>query len=383
MFDEYRRLLKVQRDSHLFREPKVIFNRQGKYVDSGNKRLINFASNDYLGLCSDKKIKQIFSKNFQKYPTSSSSSRVVCGNYSVVLQAEKKFADFFGYEDCLFFQSGFQANLALMSTIFLENQNVLADKHIHASSIMGLKLGGVHFKTYNHNKISHLRKRLNKLNGKFCWVISESLFSMDGDVLDVDNFFKLKEEVGFFSVVDEAHSLGAMGKEGRGITTGRSDIVVGTFTKAFGFFGAFILLPSIFKEYMFNFATPLIYSTALPPAHAACAMDILDVVRDLEDRRWYLQELSLFARENLKAAGISYVGESYILSIKIGDEALAQDISKELFNRGYMVFYSRYPTVPLGKSILRLSLCYFHTEKDIDKFVKNLQDVLFKYGILK
>ncbi|GAB6163870.1 8-amino-7-oxononanoate synthase [Desulfothermus naphthae] len=383
MFNEYKRLLKVQKESHLLRKPEIICNRQGKYVDAGKKRLINFASNDYLGLCSDKKIKQIFSKNFQKYPCSSSSSRVVCGNYSVVLEAEKNFADFFGYEDCLFFQSGFQANLALMSTIFLKNQSVLADKHIHASSIMGLKLGGVPFKTYNHNKISHLRKRLDKLNGKSCWVITESLFSMDGDVLDVDNFFKLKEEFGFFSVVDEAHSVGAMGKEGRGITTGRADIVVGTFTKAFGFFGAFILLPSVLKEYMFNFAAPLIYSTALPPAHAACAIEILDVVKDFEDRRWYLQELSLFARENLKTAGIPFVGESYLLSINIGNESLAQEVARELFSRNYMVFCSRHPTVPLGKSILRLSLCYFHTDKDIDKFVKNLQDVLFKYGILK
>ncbi len=141
-------------------------------------------------------------------------------------------------------------------------------------------------------------------------------------------------------------------------------------------------MPSLVKEYMFNFAIPLIYSTALPPAHAACAMDILEVIHGLEDRRWYLQEISLYVREKLRDLGISFVGESYILSIKIGDEALAKDVAKELLSRGYLVFYSRYPTVPIGKSILRLSLCYFHTEKDLDNFIFNLKEVLFKYGIL-
>ncbi len=383
MFDEYKKVLEFQKISHLYRNPPVVRTRQGKYVDIGSTRLINFSSNDYLGLSSDKRIKDIFFKNFNSYPVSSSSSRLVCGNYSVVLEAERKFADFFGYEECLFFQTGFQANLALMSTIFFKDHGVIVDKHVHASTVLGLKLGKINFKTYKHNDINHLEKRINKSGDRRNWVVTESVFSMDGDVLDIEKFFEVKKRYGFNSVVDEAHSVGAMGKEGKGITTSASDIVVGTFNKAFAFFGAFLLMPSTLKEYMFNFAAPLIYSTTLPPAHGACAMDILDLVRSLEDRRWCLKEIASYAKERLQNFSIPFSGNSYILSIHIGKESIAKEIARQLMDRGYMVFYSRYPTVPVGQAMLRLSFCYFHTEKDINTFIEHLKDVLFNNGILK
>jgi len=383
MFDEYKKRLEVQKEAYLFRDPSVILNRQGKYVDIGSKRLINFSSNDYLGLSSDQRLKKIVAKNFEKYPVSSSSSRLVCGNYSITLDMEKKFAKYFGFEDCLFFQTGFQANLALMSTLFLKNQTVLVDKHVHASTVSGLRLGNINFKTFKHNNLPHLEKRLKSKIYSSCWVITESLFSMDGDLLNVDLLLNLKKKYGFKCIVDEAHAVGAMGEKGRGIASDVSDIMVGTFGKAFGFFGAFILLPSVLKEYMFNFATALIYSTALPPAHAACVGDILNLIQELEDRRWHLKELSKFTRQRLKEIGIKFTGDSYILGIFIGDEGRAKKVSNELINKGYLVFSARYPTVPLSKAILRLSLCYFHTEKDIIRFISHLKDVLYKNGILQ
>ncbi len=383
MFEEYLTRLEQWRNENLYREPMVVSNRQGKYVDIGLKRLINFSSNDYLGLSSDQKIKDIFVRNFEKYPVSSSSSRLVCGNYSVVLEAEKRFAKYFGYEDCIFFQTGFQANLALMSTLFLDSHEIIVDKHIHASTISGLKLGRVGFKTYLHNNLSHLEKRIKSINNKPCWVVTESVFSMDGDILDTDALLRLKQKYKFRCVVDEAHSVGIMGDRGIGVASGVSDIMVGTFSKAFGFFGAFILLPHVIKEYMFNFAYPLIYSTSLPPAHAGIAMDILNIVEGLGDRRWYLKELSAYTRDCLRELGIRFTGKSCILGIHIGDEDVACKVSQELVNRGFMVFASRYPTVPRNKAILRISLCYFHSEKDISRFLSQLKDVLYEKGILK
>ncbi len=383
MFDEYKKKIEIQKREFLYRCPHKIATRKGKYIDAGGKRLINFSANDYLGLSSDRKIKEIIVRNFEKYPASSSSSRLVCGNYNVVLDAEKKVAEYFGYEDCIFFQTGFQANLALMSTIFLDNHKVFIDKHVHASTISGLKLGGVRFNTFKHNDLTHLKKRLNSNENKNSWVVTESIFSMDGDLLDVEKLFQLKDNYNFKLIVDEAHAVGILGKKGVGLAQGVADIAVGTFTKAFGFFGAFVLLPKIIKEYLFNFSIPLIYSTALPPAHSGCILDLIDIVEDLEDRRWYVQELSQLARQKLEKAGIKYTGSAHIITIPIGEEELGKNISEELISRGYMVFYSRYPTVPLGKSLLRISLCYFHTESDIIKFIELLKDILYKYGILK
>lgn len=383
MFDGYKNKIELQKIDYLYRYPHEVSNRQGKYVDVAGRRLINFSANDYLGLSSDRKIKEIIIKNFEKYPVSSSSSRLVCGNYSVVLDAEKKVADYFGYEDSLFFQTGFQANLALMSTVFLNGQEVLIDKQVHASTISGLKLGHIPFKTFKHNDLNHLEKRIKSITHDQIWVVTESVFSMDGDLLDIERISQLKGKYNFKLIVDEAHAVGVLGKKGIGLSNGISDIVVGTFTKAFGFFGAFLLLPTVIKEYLFNFSIPLIYSTALPPAHAGCILDLLDIVEKLEDRRWYVQELSQLARQELTNEGIKFTGSAHIITIPIGEESLGKKISEELINKGYMVFYSRYPTVPRGRSILRIGLCYFHTETDIINFITTLKDVLYKNGILK
>lgn len=383
MFDKYKIRIEAQKADFLYRYPYEIANRQGKYVDVAGERLINFSTNDYLGLSSDRKLKEIIMKNFHKYPVSSSSSRLVCGNYSVVLEAEKKVAEYFGFEDALFFQSGFQANLALMSTLFLEDAKVFIDKHVHASTIAGLKLGDKKFKTFKHNDLTHLEKRIASKIKDDVWVVTESVFSMDGDVLDVDKIEELKDRFKFMLVVDEAHSVGVLGDRGIGLTTHVADIVVGTFTKAFGFFGAFLLLPKVIKEYLFNFSIPLIYSTALPPAHAACILELIDIIENLEDRRWYLSELSQYTRDKLKNMEIKYTGSAHLITIPVGHESLGKKISLELMKRGNMVFYSRYPTVPMGKSILRLSLCYFHTERDIKNLVTSIKDVFYKNGLLQ
>jgi len=366
--------LTAQKEACLYREPIEIENREGKYLLLEGRKALNFASNDYLGLSVSEELRHKVSRNFLKYSTSSSSSRLVSGNYSVINQAEKEYARFFGYEDALFFPSGYQANIGILSALFEKGDLLIFDKHMHASSVKGLLLSNADFHGYNHNSMSHLCKWLEKFTKKKTAVLTESLFSMDGDFLDVQGFKALKERFNFFSIVDEAHAFGVLGESGRGIARDVADIGVGTFGKALGLFGAFVLLPAGFKEYLFNFSSPLIYTTSLPEAHAASAIDILEIISQYEKQRKHLRNISSFLKESLIGEGFCVKGDAHILTVEIGNESRALDISRKLLEKDIFVLPARYPTVPLHKAILRIGMTALHTEGDVKKLVSSLKE---------
>ncbi len=366
--------LTAQKEAGLYREPVEIENREGRFLLIEGKKALNFASNDYLGLGVSEELKRKVSGNFMKYSTSSSSSRLVSGNYSVINQAEKEYARFFGYEDALFFPSGYQANIGILSALFEKGDLLIFDKHMHASSVKGMLLSGADFHGYNHNSMSHLCKWLEKFTKKKTAVLTESLFSMDGDFLDVQGFKELKKRFDFFSIVDEAHAFGVIGKNGRGIARDVADISIGTFGKALGLFGAFVLLPAGFKEYFFNFSSPLIYTTSLPEAHAASAIDLLEIISQCEKQRKHLSKISSLTKESLVYEGFCVKGDAHILAIEIGDESRALEISEKLLEKNIFVLPARYPTVPLNKAILRIGMTALHSEEDVKKLVSSLKE---------
>ncbi|MDO9528185.1 MAG: pyridoxal phosphate-dependent aminotransferase family protein [Syntrophales bacterium] len=368
----YKNRLILQQQAGLYRNPPEITGREGKHLIVDGRKVLNFASNDYLGLSTSEDLRKKVSKNFQKYSTSSSSSRLVSGNYSIINRAEEEYASFFGYEDALFFPSGYQANVGILSTLFEKGDSVIFDKHIHASSVKGMTLSGAKFYGYNHNSMSHLKKRLDSNKEDQVAVLTESLFSMDGDLLDTRGFGQLKKSYRFLSVVDEAHAYGAIGEGGRGIAHDVADVAVGTFGKALGLFGAFALLPGGIKEYLFNFSSPLIYTTTLPEAHAASAIDLLEIVSRSEERRNNLREVSCILKEGLKREGFRLTGDAHIIALEIGEEAKAAKVSQSLLERGIFVLPARYPTVPIGRAILRISITALHTEEDIKAFIDAL-----------
>jgi 8-amino-7-oxononanoate synthase len=381
MFTErYRKRLLRRQESGLLRIPPAIAGREGKYIFIGSNRVLNFASNDYLGLGVSDKLRQKVAGSFQKYGTSSSSSRLVSGNFTVISRAEEEYARHFGYEAALFFSSGYQANIGLLSALFEKGDAVMFDKHIHASSIKGITLSGASFLGYNHNSMNHLRRRLEGNRPKQAAVLAESLFSMDGDFLDVRGLGSLKKEYGFFSIVDEAHAFGAVGEGGRGLARPVADIAVGTFGKALGLFGAFVLLPAVLKEYLFNFSSPLIYSTTLPAAHAASAMDVLEIVAESEEQRTNLSAISGMMKEDLLAGGFQARGDAHIIALEIGDETTAMQVSQRLLARDILVSPVRYPTVPAGKAILRIGMTALHGEEDVKFFSDALKDVRRETG---
>ncbi|MDL1982701.1 MAG: pyridoxal phosphate-dependent aminotransferase family protein [Deltaproteobacteria bacterium] len=367
--------LTAQKETGLYREPVEVENKEGRFLLIEGRKVLNFASNDYLGLSVSEKLRQKVSRNFLKYSTSSSSSRLVSGNYSVINQAEKEYARFFGYEDALFFPSGYLANLGIISALFEKGDLLIFDKHMHASSVKGMLLSGADFHGYNHNSMSHLCKWLEKFGGNQPAVLTESLFSMDGDFLDLQGFKALKERFNFFSIVDEAHAFGAIGENGKGIARDVADIGVGTFGKALGLFGAFVLLPAGFKEYLFNFSSPLIYTTSLPEAHAASAIDLLEIISQCEKQRKHLREISSLTKEKLVYEGFCVKGDAHILAVEIGDESRALEISERLLKEDIFVLPARYPTVPLHKAILRIGMTALHTEGDVRKLVSSLKEV--------
>lgn len=376
MFTErFKNRLMLQQQAGLYRNPPEITGKEGKYLYVGDKKVLNFASNDYLGLSTSYELREKVARNFQKYSTSSSSSRLVSGNYSIINRAEKEYATFFGFDDALFFPSGYQANLGVLSTFLEKGDIVIFDKHIHASSVKGMMLSGAEFHGYKHNSLSHLSRKLEANKQKRVAVLTESLFSMDGDFLDVQGCKKLKEHYGFLSIVDEAHAFGALGENGRGIARDVADIAVGTFGKALGLFGAFVLLPKGMKEYLFNFSSPLIYTTTLPEAHAASALDLLEIISRSDAGREHLEKVSRSMKESLKQLGFKVTGDAHIIAPEIGGEMKAVEVSQRLLAKGIFVLPARYPTVPIGKAILRISMTALHSFEDVAHFVDSIAAV--------
>ncbi len=366
--------LLMQRQAGLYRNPPPVEKREGKHIFVDGRRLLNFSSNDYLGLAQSRELAEKVAENFRRYGTSSSSSRLVSGNYSVISRAEEAYAAHFGYRDALFFPSGYQANLGVVSGLFGREDTIIFDKHVHASTVKGMELSKAEFLGFKHNSMSHLRKRLESRRQNQACVLTEALFSMDGDLLDAGGIVDLKREFGFLTLVDEAHSFGALGEKGRGIARAVADIAVGTFGKAFGLFGAFALLPEGVKEYLFNFSSPLIYSTTLPEAHAASALDLLDIISKCDDRREALGKNSATMRQALRAQGFGVTGQAHIIAVEIGQESLAAAVSRKLFEKGYFAFPARFPTVPLGRAILRVGMSALHTGEDISRFADALKE---------
>ncbi len=359
----------------LYRKPVNVGKRRGKYIYINNRKVVNFASNDYLGLGVDREISEKVSQNFLKYRNSSSSSRLVSGNFSIITEAEKEYANYFGFCDALFFPSGYQANLALFSGLFSSKDSLFFDKHVHASCVKGMVLSNADCFGYNHNSISHLEKRLIDKRSEYTAVVTESLFSMDGDFIKKEEYTALRAKYGFLSVIDAAHSLGAVGEKGCGQIDEIADVGVGTFGKAFGFFGAFLLLPAKFKEYLFNFASPLIYSTALPEAHAVSVMDILQIISKADEKRCILKDLSVRMKHGLNDFGFKVKGDAHIISIIMGNSAKALKTSQDLIEKGYFVLSARYPTVPFNKAVLRIGMTALHTKEDVDGFINALSDL--------
>lgn len=341
-----------------FRSIKPLSNGSEKYLNIKGKKILNLASNNYLGLSCNEKIKIMAIEAINKFGTGASSSRLITGNNSTYDELEGELSDFKRKPASLVLNSGYYANLAALS--LAKNCDIFMDRLCHASLIDGAILAGARFHRFQHNDLEHL-ERLLKNSDKSKIIVTESIFSMDGDSCDLVNLVNISKKYDAFLIVDEAHATGIFGN-GRGLSYELSvdkdiHLSVGTFSKALGSLGGYLSADKVVIDYIVNFARPLIFTTALPPSVLAANLAAVRFVRGNPSYGSQLLKISNNLREYLKSLGFNTLkSSSQIIPIILGDSKrtlMAQDF---LSNIGIFVAAIREPTVPKNSARLRVSL---------------------------
>ncbi|MCZ4282144.1 8-amino-7-oxononanoate synthase [Kiloniella laminariae] len=365
--------------------------RPGGIIERGKTRLVNFASNDYMGLALDPRLTERAASYARDFGTGSGASRLVTGNHPAYEQIEQKLADLKGTEAALLLNSGFQANSTVLASLLNKNLHgglrqtdvlLFTDKLNHASLHFGAQAAQVKQIRFRHNDLVHLEELLEKSKKQpgNRIIVTESVFSMDGDILDVGRIRQLARQHDAFLYIDEAHATGVFGEKGMGLCAGgisKDELVLGTFGKGLGSYGAYIACSCIVRDYLINSCPGLIYATALPPQVLGAIDAALDLVPGMEAERQHLQDLGSFLREGLQARGISTGGStSQIIPVIIGDDATVIQVAKKLEDRGYLVGAIRPPTVPEGSGRLRITLSAAHSHDQVSGLLESLGDIL-------
>lgn len=362
MFEDYYKeleeLRKIACDRNL-----ISLRKTGKYIFEENRKYLNLSSNDYLGIAEDKSIMKKFLK-VADFSMGSASSRLLTGGSIVYAKLECLLASLFEKDNALVFNSGYHANTGVMSALLSKNDVVFSDKLNHASIIDGIKLSEAKMYRYKHLDYEHLEELLRKYraNYKNAVIISESLFSMDGDIADINKLVELKNKYNAILVIDEAHAFGVFGEKGLGIAEVQEcienvDLIVATFGKAIGSVGAFCVGHNVLINYLINKCRTLIFSTAIPDINIAFSYYVItEIIPNTKKERQLLLSNSQKLRENIRKKGLVTCGESHIVPVILGENDLAVSVSKELINQGYYLLPIRHPTVARGLSRVRISL---------------------------
>lgn len=352
---------------------------QGRYIMRENRKMLNMSSNDYLGLASNENLRQSFLQQYaDNFPSfTSSSSRLLTGNFPVYTDLEQFIAQRFQRESALLFNSGYHANLGILPALTTTKSLILADKLVHASMIDGIRLSQCEFFRYRHNDYEHLKSLLEKNAGKFdrTFIVTESVFSMDGDVADLNYLAQLKTQFpNTYLYVDEAHAIGVYGKNGLGIAEQANviadiDLLVGTFGKALASMGAYVVCDQILKECLINQMRPLIFSTALPPFNVAWTHFIFERLPQFSKERTHLEQLSAFLRQEVEYRTQIMPSQTCIVPYILGENDATLAKAKDLQEQGYYCLPIRPPTVPKDTSRIRLSLTADMTMDEVKQFV--------------
>lgn len=378
MYKNFENELNKLKQDDCFRK-LIPVDKNGDYIFTNNKRFLNLSSNDYLGIAGDEKIRQDFLKD-SNYSLGSTSSRLLCGNDNVYQELENLLSSLFK-KPALIFNSGYHANVGIISALVQKGDVIFSDKLNHASIIDGMKLSGADFYRYKHLDYEHLRELLIKNKGKYknIFIITESLFSMDGDIADLKKLVELKCEFKAILIVDEAHSFGVYGENGLGISEEQNlidkiDIIVATFGKAVGSMGAFCVANEILIDYLKNKSRTLIFSTALPEINIAFSKYVIEnIFPTLKEKRTHLFKTADKFRNLLKENNFNTIGNSYIIPIIFGENKKAVEASNKALENEFYLLPIRYPTVSKNTARLRLSLTANISYEKIQKLVEILK----------
>jgi 8-amino-7-oxononanoate synthase len=381
-YDFISRELSELRERSLLRQIPSVDNGADKFLTFEGRTLLNLASNNYLGLAGHFALKQAAIEAVEKYGTSSGASRLICGNYALFDELEAEIADFKGVDDALVVGSGFAANLLIVSALADRHTVVFSDKFNHASIVDGIRLSGARQVRYRHNDMDHLASLLEKYAGvERKMLITDTVFSMDGDLAELATIVDFCQRHKVLSVVDEAHAAGIFGK-GRGLAAelglaDRVDVHMGTLGKGFGSYGAYIAGKSDLIEYLRNKGRPFIYSTALPPATVGASLAAVRLVRENPATGENLLAMAHDVREFLRSLGLDVgASETAIIPVVLGRNDTALAARDALVEQGVYVGAVRPPTVPEGTARLRISLRADLTKNDIGLFKKAVSDMM-------
>lgn len=356
----------------------------GKFTDRNGKTILNFSSNDYLDLSSHPDIVKASRRYLEQFGCGSGASRLMSGNLAVHEQLDQDIASYKGYPAALTFGSGFLANAGIIPALAGRTDCIFTDKLVHASILAGIRLSGARLLRFEHNNAGHLEKLIkgksNRSGRKL--VITESVFSMDGDIAPLTDIATVCEQNSAMLMVDEAHATGIFGAGGNGLINdfrlrGKVNIAMGTFSKALGNYGGFCACSAPMRSWLVTRARSLIYTTSLPPAVAGGCRKALEVLRRQPELGNELLERAKIFREELEKAGLDTgKSESQIIPVIIGDSKATLSLSKRLYEHGILATAVRPPTVPRGSARLRLSLTLAHTPEDLQRAVRTIADAV-------
>ena len=339
-----------------------------------NKRvLVDFASNDYLGISQHPVLIKGANAALERWGAGSRASRLMSGDFEIHHELERSIARLKGAETAILFGSGYLANIGVISALCGKGDVVFSDRFIHASMVDGILLSGARFFRFRHNNLDHLESLLKQHRGrhKRALILVESLYSMEGDEADIAGLIGLKRRFDALLLVDEAHAVGVFGGHGEGLAPVEQaldiDLMIGTFGKALGGYGAFAAVSKALKGFLINRARTFIFSTALPPSVLGANIAAIRLVAREGTRRAKVLENSVYLRARLRESmGLDIAGRSQIVPVMAGDNAKAMMLAERLKAAGFLVKAIRPPTVPQGTARIRLSVTAWHSKEDID-----------------
>lgn len=376
--NEMQRELYMLEERNNYRSLPLLIHK-GKKVSVGELEMLNLSSNDYLGLANDKSLRIEFLKNLtsETFLPTSSSSRLLTGNFDVYQRLEDKLATLFDRESALVFNSGYHANTGILPAISDTQTLILADKLVHASLIDGIRLSTAKCIRYRHNHLSQLQQLVENYSSQYekIIIVTESIFSMDGDEADLQALVNIKKaSPNVLLYVDEAHAFGVRGEKGLGCAEEQNciqdiDFLVGTFGKAAASSGAYLVCQKVVRNYLINKMRTFIFTTALPPINAEWSLFILQHLPYLQQRREYLRHVSRKLKEAIQTKGYECPSSSHIVPLIIGKSADTIIKAEALQRKGFYALPVRPPTVPEGTSRIRFSLTADITEEEITRLI--------------
>jgi glycine C-acetyltransferase len=374
---------------------RVLEDEQASVCTFDGKKVINLASNNYLGLTTHPKLREAALEATRKYGVGSGAVRTIAGTMKIHMELEEKIAHFKNVEACVVFQSGFAANAGTVSAILGKDDFIVSDALNHASIIDGARLSRAKILVFRHKDIAHAEEQLASITnepGKRL-LITDGVFSMDGDIGPLPALCDLAEKYGAIMMVDDAHASGVLGRNGRGTIDhfqqhGRVDVQVGTLSKAIGALGGYVCGTRDLIDYLYHRARPILFSTSHPPSVAATCIAAFDVLEQEPERIEKLWENTRFWKKELGLLGFDIGGQSTpasetpITPIIIGDGARTMEFSRELFKEGVLGTGIAFPTVPEGKARIRTIMTATHTQAELQQALEVLKRVGKRIGIL-